>query len=170
MIKQIKAKKQTQGSNCILLLHDIRSVINVGAMFRTADAIGVNKIILSGTTPAPIDRFGRIRDDFAKSALGAEKSVIWEQSENIMKTLKDLRADKYTLYALEQSPKSIDYKKVSVKKGSKIVLIPGAEVTGVPNTILKLADHILEIPMHGQKESLNVSVATGIVLYRLLDQ
>ncbi len=170
MTRNYKAKKPIQDIDCILILHDIRSVVNVGAMFRTADAIGVRKIILSGTTPAPIDRFGRIRDDFAKSALGAEKSVSWERSEDILKILKGLKADKYTLYALEQSPKSIDYKEVSVKRGTKIALIPGAEVTGVPKDVLKLADYILEIPMYGQKESLNVSVATGIALYRLLDQ
>ncbi len=159
-----------QSVSCILILHAIRSVINVGALFRTCDAIGVSEIILSGTTPAPIDRFGRIRSDFAKAALGAEKTVHWKQVSNIIETINDLKKDDYTIYSIEQSPKSIDYKDVVVNSDSKIALIPGNEVDGVPLSIQSESDAILELPMYGSKESLNISVATGIVLYRLLDQ
>jgi 23S rRNA (guanosine2251-2'-O)-methyltransferase len=154
---------------CILLLHDIRSVINVGALFRTADSVGVSRILLSGTSPAPIDRFGRKRSDFVKAALGAEDSVIWNVVEKIIPTIKNLKKQGYRIIVLEQANNSIDYKKVSLLKNEKIVLIPGNEVDGVPKKILDLTDTIIEIPMRGTKESLNVSVATGIALYRLLD-
>lgn len=155
---------------CILILHDIRSITNVGAMFRTADAVGVTQIILSGITPALIDRFGRKRSDFTKASLGSENSVHWKQITNITTTLTKLKREGYILYILEQDPHSVDYKSVKIKKSDKIVLIPGNEVSGVSKKIINQADHILEIPMHGIKESLNISVAVGIVLYRLLDQ
>src|SRR5690606_8575787 len=118
----------------------------------TADAVGNTSIILSGITPAPIDRFGRKRSDFTKASLGAENSVQWKQITNITATLTVLKKQGYTLYALEQDPQSIDYKSVKIKKTDKIVLIPGNEVAGVPKNILKKTDHILEIPMHGIKE------------------
>src|SRR3989338_2570883 len=106
----------------VLIIHDIRSVTNVGAMFRTADAAGINKIYLTGYTPTPLDRFGRIRKDMAKSALGAEKFVFWEYKKSLLALLN----------------------------------------------ILKKCDVIVEIPMRGKKESLNVSVACGIALFRIL--
>lgn len=165
-----KSDSSKKTPHCIVILHDIRSVINVGAIFRTCDAVGVSEIILSGTSPAPIDRFGRIRSDFAKSALGAEKTVIWKQVPNITTTITELKKDGYTVCCIEQSPNSIDYKSITIEPNSKIVVIPGNEVDGVPMDIQNMSDAILEIPMHGSKESLNVSVATGIVLYRLLDQ
>ena len=166
--KKSPSKKTT--SHCIVILHDIHSVINVGAIFRTCDAVGVSEILLSGTSPAPIDRFGRIRSDFAKAALGAEKTVPWKQAHNIMVTIDDLKKDGYEIYCIEQSPYSVDYKSIITKPNSKIVIIPGNEVDGVPLEIQNMSDVILEIPMHGSKESLNVSVAAGIILYRLLDQ
>jgi tRNA G18 (ribose-2'-O)-methylase SpoU len=163
-------QKSIQNIECILVLHDIRSTHNVGSLFRTADSVGASQIILSGTSPTPIDRFGRKRTDITKASLGAETTVPWKESKNIITTLKKLKSDGHTLIAIEQSLNSIDYKSLKLPKTAKIVLIPGYEVSGVPANILKLVDHILEIPMYGQKESLNVSVATGIVLYRLLDK
>jgi len=151
----------------ILILHDIRSVQNVGAIFRTADAIGVSKIIISGHTPAPIDRFGRERGDLKKTALGAEKTIPWEQVKNINTKIKNLKRDGFSIIALEQNPKSIDYKKYKPKEKTAIII--GSEVLGVSEKNLSLCDYILEIPMNGEKESLNVSVATGILLYRLFD-
>lgn len=169
-MNQVKTNSSKITSHCIVILHDIRSVINVGAIFRTCDAVGVSEIILSGTSPAPIDRFGRIRSDFAKSALGAEKTVVWKQVPNITTTINELKKDGYAIYCIEQSPNSIDYKSITIEPNSKIVIIPGNEVDGVPINIQNMSNSILEIPMHGSKESLNVSVATGIVLYRLLDR
>lgn len=150
----------------ILIFHNIRSVQNVGAMFRTADAAGINKIYLTGYTPAPLDRFGRKRRDLAKSALGAENFVEWEQKKNIFPLLTKLKSKRYLIIGIEQDKKSIDYKKVNLK--AKNVFVVGPEVTGISKNILKKCDIIAEIPMHGKKESLNVSVALGIALFRIL--
>lgn len=147
-----------------LILHDIRSVENVGSIFRTADAAGVSKIFLAGYTPSPIDRFGRKRKDLAKVALGAEDSVEWESISDLVKLIKNL---KMNVVALEQDKNSTDYKKFKKTTGN-IALIVGNEVEGIPKNILKLCDQIIEIPMHGKKESLNVSVATGIALFELI--
>ncbi|MFA5792048.1 MAG: TrmH family RNA methyltransferase [Candidatus Paceibacterota bacterium] len=150
----------------ILILHNIRSVENVGAMFRTADAVGINKIYLIGYTPTPLDRFGRKRRDLAKSALGAEEFVKWESKKNLSVILRSLRREKYQIIAIEQAKNSIDYKKVKPK--SKNVFIVGAEVAGIPKNILEKCDIIAEIPMKGKKESLNVSVALGVALFGML--
>ncbi len=150
----------------ILILNDIRSVENVGAMFRTADAAGIDKIYLIGTTPTPIDRFGRKRGDLAKSALGAEEYVAWEYKKTITPVLSKLKKDGFQIIAIEQDEKSIDYKKVKIQE--KNAFIVGTEVTGIPKNILKKCDIIAEIPMRGKKESLNVSVATGIALFGIL--
>ncbi len=150
----------------IVILHDIRSVENVGAMFRTADAAGIDKIYLTGYTPAPLDRFGRKRGDLAKSALGAEEFVAWEQKKSVLSLLAKLRQEKYLIIGIEQDKKSIDYKKVKLKQ--KNAFIVGTEVTGIPKNILQKCDIIAEIPMRGKKESLNVSVALGVALFGIL--
>lgn len=157
---------QIKNQKNILILHNIRSVENVGAMFRTADVAGVSKIYLTGYTPAPLDRFGRKRNDFTKSALGAEEYVTWEQKENIFSLLVKLRAEKFFIIAVEQDKKSIDYKKVKLKEKNAFII--GAEVVGIPKNVLEKCDIIAEIPMRGKKESLNVSVALGVVLFRFL--
>jgi len=154
-------------SENILILHDIRSVENVGAMFRTADAAGINKIYLTGYTPTPLDRFGRKRGDLAKSALGAEEFVPWEQKKSISSLFTKLKKDKFLIVGIEQSKNSTDYKKVKLQ--DKNVFIVGAEVTGIPKNVLKKCDIIAEIPMRGLKESLNVSVACGVALFRILN-
>lgn len=156
-------KKQTN----ILILNDIRSVENVGAMFRTADAGGIDKIYLVGITPAPVDRFGRKRKDMEKSALGAEEFVSWESVKTILPLIKKLKKDGFQIIAIEQDPKSVDYKKVKTKE--KNAFIVGTEVTGIPKSILKHCDIIAEIPMKGKKESLNVSVSLGVALFRILN-
>jgi len=150
----------------ILILQDIRSAQNVGAIFRTADAAGISKIYLTGYTPAPLDRFGKKRSDIAKSALGAEETVLWESKKSLSSLILKLKKDKYMIIAIEQDEKSIDYKKVKLIE--KNAFIVGTEVTGIPKNILKECDVIAEIPMRGKKESLNVSVATGVALFRIL--
>ncbi len=155
----------SQRGEICLALHNIRSVYNVGAIFRTADAVGVSKIYLCGYTPAPIDRFGRARKDVAKAALGAEKTIAWESVEDISDLISQLKKEKYKILALEQDEKSIDYKEA--KLSNKNVLILGEEVNGIEKDILKKCDEILEIPMKGEKESLNVSVAAGVMLFSL---
>ncbi|MCX6747586.1 MAG: TrmH family RNA methyltransferase [Candidatus Nomurabacteria bacterium] len=157
----MKNKKQL-----IVIIHDVRSVENVGAMFRTADAAGVSKIYLTGYTPTPLDRFGRKRGDLAKSALGAEEFVLWEQKKSLATLISNLKKQGYIVIAVEQDKTSIDYRKISTKfKNKNLACIMGNEVTGVPKNILNKCDAIAEIPMHGKKESLNVSVALGVVLF-----
>ncbi|MDQ5950190.1 MAG: hypothetical protein QG551_349 [Patescibacteria group bacterium] len=151
----------------ILILHDIRSAQNVGAIFRTADACGISKIYISGYTPSPVDRFGRDRSDISKSALGAEKSVAWEFSSDVVSLVKKLKEEKFQIISVEQSPNSIDYKKVIAEE--KNVFIVGNEVSGIEKELIELSSVVAEIPMIGEKESLNVSVATGISLFRILN-
>ncbi len=161
-----------------LILHDIRSAHNVGAIFRTADAAGVAKIYLTGYTSAPVGRFGRINKQIAKTALGAEQNILWEKRDNIFDLIYHLKPNT-CLVALEQSPDSVDYKTLRSHPTSdvkdaptsdvSIVVILGNEVSGLDPEILKQCDIIAEIPMRGKKESLNVAVAAGIFLFRLLD-
>jgi tRNA G18 (ribose-2'-O)-methylase SpoU len=151
----------------ILILNDIRSVENVGAIFRTCDALGISKIYITGHTPSPVDRFGRKRNDLAKSALGAEEYVPWEEREDVFALIEELKKDGYFLIGIEQDENSIDYKDVNIK--DKNVFILGAEVTGIPKDILDKCDVVAEIPMKGKKESLNVSVSFGVALFRILN-
>lgn len=155
----------------IVILHNIRSLHNVGSIFRTADAAGVEKIYLCGITPAPIDAFGRPRQPLVKVSLGAEKYVEWEKVKSTTRLIDKLKKDGYKIFAIEQDKKSIPYyraKRQSPSANRKIALVLGNEIKGLPPSILKRADKILEIPMRGQKESLNVAVAFGIVVFSLI--
>lgn len=147
----------------MILLPDIRSAHNVGSIFRTADAAGVSKIYLSGTTPSPIDRFGRKRKDIAKVALGAEDTVPWEYIEDVDDAVARLQKSGVHICAIEQDETSIPYTAHAYTTDTLIIM--GNEVDGIDKTLLKQADSILEIPMHGSKESLNVAVTTGIILF-----
>jgi len=151
---------------CILVLDNIRSVENVGSIFRTAEGFGVSRIILVGITPAPLDRFGRKRKDFARVSLGSEKLVGWEQIKDLGFKIHDLRMGGFKIIALEQHKNSVELNKI--KNLNKFALIVGNEVNGVSEEVLTMADNIAEIPMMGAKESLNVSVATGVALYHLM--
>ena len=147
-----------------LILHNIRSVQNVGAIFRTADAAGIDKIYLTGYTPTPLDRFGRERSDVAKTALGAQKNIDWEYSKTVTSVINKLKKDKTEIIAVEQSSKAIDYKKVTIKKNTAFVF--GNEVNGVQQSVVDLCDVCIEIPQIGTKHSLNISVCAGIVIYK----
>jgi tRNA G18 (ribose-2'-O)-methylase SpoU len=162
------AEKSRGEHEYILVLNDIRSVYNVGALFRTADAVGITRIIMAGFSPTPVDRFGRARTDLAKSALGAELSVPWEYVDDLVAIVTEYRNQGFHIIGVEQDARSIDYK--HIEKTSKMLFILGTETTGMEESLLSLCDTIVEIPMQGIKESLNVSVAAGIVLYRTLDQ
>lgn len=151
-----------------LILQNIRSIYNVGAIFRTAECAGISKIFLSGYTPTPLDRFGRERKDFVKVALGAEKSIVWEQKKNIEKLLEDLKKEGVHIIAVEQSKNSVDYKKIKIKGPTAFIF--GNEIRGLSSSVLKKADIVAEIPMKGKKESLNVSVSVGVVLFQTLDK
>ena len=158
--------KKSRGEVAVLL-HDIRSTHNVGSIFRTSDALGVNKIYMSGYTPTPLDKYNRARKDVAKVSLGAEKTIPWEYNEDPKKIIKKLEKDGFTIVAVEQSESSVDYKKVKIE--SPVLFVVGNEVDGVDKTILSLCDVVAEIPMLGEKESLNVSVAFGVALSRMLN-
>lgn len=171
----ILSQKQSAKREVSVLLYDIRSVHNVGSIFRTADGSGVSKIFLGGYTPTPTDRFGRKRKDFQKVSLGAEDSVPFEVlgDKGVVDFLAGIKND-YYIVALEQSPRSVnifDQEKLAKVLGSldrqKILLVLGNEVEGVCKEILDVADLIVEIPMLGEKESLNVSIAGAIAIYLL---
>ena len=158
-----------------LILDNIRGAHNVGAIFRTADAAGVAKIFLIGTTPCPIDRFGRTRKEIAKTALGAEKTMAWELrptsstgkggSSGLVRELKKVG---FRIIGVEQNKKSVDYKKIKLPPKTKAAFVFGGEVSGISPAHLKNCDIIAEIPMRGKKESLNVSVAAGIAMFQIL--
>ena len=149
-----------------VLLHNIRSAYNVGSIFRTADALGVSKIYLSGYSPTPLDKFGKARKDIAKVALGAEKSVAWQYVKNPKKILTEMKKEKFQIVVLEQAENSVDYKKVKIKY--PVLFLVGNEVGGVEKSLLKECDIVAEIPIVGEKESLNVSVAFGVGLFEML--
>ncbi len=145
-----------------VILHNIRSVHNVGSAFRTADAAGVLKMYLTGHTPLPVDRFSRKRSDVAKVALGAEESVSWEHRE-IGDLLTSLKQKGVRVVGVEQCESSSNYKQFEEKGNTAFVF--GNEVKGLSKEILEQCDEVIEIPMKGEKESLNVSVTIGIILF-----
>jgi len=149
----------------VLILENLRSIENTASIFRTADGFKVSKIILIGTTPTPLDRFGRKRQDFAKVSLGAEETVDWEYKKEIGLVIDNLKKEGFQIIALEQTPDSKDLK--SLTKPDKFAIIVGNEVTGVSKKALDVSDVVAEIPMLGYKESLNVSVAAGVALFVL---
>lgn len=154
---------RVKGSEVAVILPDIRSTHNVGSIFRTADAAGVSRVFLCGYTPKPIDRFGRADKAFAKTALGAEEYVQWEYVRDTGKLVKRLKDDGWRIVGVEQDERATDYRKSKAK--GKVAFMFGNEVTGLSLKLRALCDSLIEIPMHGKKESLNVSVAAGVVLF-----
>jgi len=154
--------------NVYLVLYNVRSAHNVGSILRTADGAGIKKVYLCGYTPTPVDRFGRKRKDIAKVALGAEESVSVEYVACIQEILNTFKEEGRFVVALEQDESSISYTSFLINKPTAIVV--GEETEGIPQHILQLCDSIVEIPMYGKKESLNVSIAAGIILFELTKQ
>jgi tRNA G18 (ribose-2'-O)-methylase SpoU len=152
----------------VVILHNIRSAQNVGAIFRTADAIGVAKVYLTGYTPQPLDRFGRPDSKVAKTALGAELHIPWEYHKNLPALCMQLKQEGYAVVGVEQDKRAVDYK--SYVPTGKTALLMGNEVLGISPALRRRCDALIEIPMRGKKESLNVSVAFGIAIYRLVDR
>lgn len=148
-----------QKKEIYLIAHNVRSLFNVGAFFRTADVFGVSKIYLTGYTGAPP------RDQISKVALGAEEWIAWEKKKQLTTLIKKLKKEGVQIVALETGDKVTALPEFKPKY--PIALIAGHEVDGLPQNILDLVDKIVEIPMQGKKESLNVSVAMGIALYAL---
>ena len=143
-----------------ILVEDVRSVHNVGSIFRSADGFGAEKIYLTGYTAFPP------REDLHKTALGAEEAVPWEHFENPLDAANAIKAQGIKLVLLEQTITSVDIYSISESE-FPICLIGGNEVTGVSEALSGMADLHVEIPMRGVKQSLNVSVATGVVGYEL---
>lgn len=148
-----------------LVLENVRSMHNVGALFRTADAFGVSCIMLGGYTPAPIDRFGRVVKEIQKTSLGAIEMVPWEHVPDACAEVRRLKEAGHMVVVLEQDARSVSLSEAVVSGDTVLVL--GNEVDGVSLPMRELADMIIEIPMQGKKESLNVSVAGGIALFAL---
>jgi 23S rRNA (guanosine2251-2'-O)-methyltransferase len=142
-----------------LLAYNIRSLWNVGAFFRTCDGLGIEHLYLTGYTPHPP------RTEITKTAIGAELYVPWEHARDPLPVIEKLKKEGWQVVALELTKESIDLS--LFKPSDKVCLIAGHELAGVPEQILELCDVVVEIPMHGKKESLNVSVAAGIALHAL---
>ncbi len=150
-----------------VILHNIRSAHNVGSVFRSADGAGVAKIFLTGYTPAPTDRFGRERAEIQKTSLGATHTVPYEVQPEIEDVLKTLTEAGVQIIAVEQTPQSIDYR--SCTPAGDVAFVFGNEITGVEKEVLKMVDTHIEIPMAGMKESLNVSVCAGVILFHFAE-
>ena len=151
-----------------VLLHNVRSAHNVGSIFRTADAAGVSKVFLSGYTPRPKDRFGREQKDIAKTALGAEKYIRWEYAKTPANFVEKLRKEGWTIVGVEQDPRAKNY--MLIRANKKTVFVFGNEVLGLSKSLRDVCDELVEIPMHGKKESLNVSVTAGIILFTAISR
>lgn len=146
-----------------VILHNIRSAHNVGSVFRTADGAGVSKIFLTGYTPSPVDRFGREQTEIIKTSLGATHTVPYESHPDIDSVIAHLKADGVRIIAIEQTERAFEYRAIEEKED--VAFIFGNEITGIESGVLDLCDLHLVIPMAGSKESLNVSVCAGIILF-----
>ncbi len=149
-----------------VVLHNLRSSYNVGAVFRTADGAGISKIYLTGHTPAPTDRFGRPNQKVIKTALGATEFIPWEQVIILDECLAKLRSEGVDIVVVEQHPRAIDYRQYSQTRDAAFVF--GNEILGIPSVVCEHADAVLMIPMLGKKESLNVSVTAGVILFAMV--
>ena len=145
-----------------VLLDNVRSMYNVGSVFRTADAFLVEKLVLCGITGCPPHA------EIKKTALGAEDSVMWEYRKNAAEAVAVMKQEGWKVCVLEQAHHSMALQDFNISEGERYLLIAGNEVDGVNQEIVDLADIILEIPQRGVKHSLNVSVSVGIALWQML--
>jgi tRNA G18 (ribose-2'-O)-methylase SpoU len=157
----------------ILIAHNLRSCHNVGSLLRTAEGLGVHKVILTGYTPYPLMEHDirlpyiaqKMHKQISKTALGAETSQEWLYAEDIEKVIKELKADGCFVMALEQTRSSVPLPEFTSPK--KVAIIVGREVEGVEPEVIELCDGSIEIPMFGQKESFNVVQAAAMCLYHI---
>ena len=151
----------------VVVLDNVRSQHNVGAVFRTADAMRIERVVLCGICCCPPNQ------EIHKTALGAEESVDWQYFKDTIEAVNALKADGYTVYAVEQAHDSATLEDIAKKvqrddvQGTKIAVILGHEVFGVQQEVIDFCDGCIEIPQYGTKHSMNVSVTAGIVIYRL---
>lgn len=159
-----------QDKKLVIILHNIRSAYNVGAIMRSVDGAGADRLYLTGYTPSPADEdkdaLTKADKMIAKTALGAEMLVPWERRQSLDDLMAGMRQDGYTLAALEKIDGAIDISEY--EPSFPLALILGHEVDGVPAEVMADCDVVLSIPMRGQKQSLNVAVAAGIAMYELL--
>jgi tRNA G18 (ribose-2'-O)-methylase SpoU len=148
----------------ILVLDSIRSLNNVGSIFRTCDSFHVEKLLLCGLTGQPPHR------DIQKTALGATDSVQWQYYPSILDCIKDLQASGFLIFAIEQTQESISLESFHIQKDQKYAFILGNEVTGVSDMALENVNGVLEIPQFGSKHSLNVSVTAGIICWKYISE
>jgi 23S rRNA (guanosine2251-2'-O)-methyltransferase len=160
--KSVEDFRKTEKQPIIVILDNIRSMHNVGSVFRTADAFLLESIYLCGFTPKPPHR------DINKTALGATESVTWKYFPATTQAIQLLKEENYKVYAVEQAENSIFLQNIPSINTDKIAVIFGNEVEGVGNDALLLCDGAIEIPQLGMKHSMNISVAAGIVLWELV--
>ena len=153
--------KEAEKTPLIIVLDNIRSLNNIGSVFRTADAFLIEKIYLCGITAQPPHK------DIHKTALGATDSVVWEYAENTMDVIKSLKDAKVTTLAIEQAENAVFLNDFQVSKDQKYALIFGNEVKGVSQEVVSSSDAVIEIPQYGTKHSLNISVSVGVVIWDL---
>lgn len=151
--------KETEKIPVVVLLDNIRSMHNIGSVFRTADAFLVEKIYLCGITATPPNK------EIRKTALGATESVDWEYVEDIHSLIHRLKEEKFTILSIEQTEGSLSLDDFTIDPNQKYALVLGNEVEGVQQTVIDQSDYCIEIPQEGTKHSLNVSVCAGIVIW-----
>jgi tRNA G18 (ribose-2'-O)-methylase SpoU len=159
--KSIEDFKESAKTPLILVLDDIRSLHNIGSVFRTADAFLIEKIILCGITATPPNK------EIHKTALGATETVAWEHHENVLEVIENLKKDNVLTLAIEQVESAVFLQDFKVEKNQKYALIFGNEVYGVAQDAVAICDGCIEIPQLGTKHSLNISVSAGIVVWDL---
>ena len=156
--------KGVEKSGITVLLDNVRSLHNVGSVFRTADAFRIEKIFLTGITGTPPHR------EIHKTALGATESVDWEYAEDPVSVTQKLKSEKYEILVVEQTTESKSLHEFQIRKDQKYCLVFGNEVDGVSEKVVDVADQAIEIPQMGTKHSLNVSVCAGIVVWEFFKQ
>ena len=157
--KSVDEFKEAKKSKLRLVLDDIRSMSNIGSVFRTSDAFLVEQIHLCGITAQPPHR------EIEKTAIGATESVTWSYHPNALELIKELKIDGWIVLSLEQADKSVMLNEFLPIADEKYVVVLGNEVFGVKEEIIGLSDQVIEIPQHGTKHSLNVSVSVGILIW-----
>lgn len=162
--KNIEEFKEASKTPIIIILDDIRSLHNIGSVFRSSDAFLVEKIYLCGITAVPPNK------EIHKTALGATETVTWEYAENVLDVIEKLKQDKVSVYAIEQTENSIMLNDFQTEPNQKYALIFGNEVKGVNQKAINASDGVIEIPQLGSKHSLNISVSAGIVIWDLFQK
>ena len=155
------AFKTAEKTPIIIILDNIRSLNNIGSVFRTADAFLIEKIYLCGITATPPHK------DIQKTALGATDSVAWEYAENTLKLIQSLKAEGVSILSIEQAENATMLQDVVMKADKKYAVVFGNEVKGVSQEVVSESDMVVEIPQYGTKHSLNISVSTGVVVWDL---